>query len=616
MVRVFDEYHGWRHKCKNVCPENQYVYRARCYTTCPISTFPQENGFIKYCVNNGEFSCPESICRKESPFCFNDLCLATCPEYTVSYKKSCVLRCPPEGKYVTAYSCTGVCYSGNNKTCTQACPESHPFVFRSTYLNHCLDKCPLFTAVNGTRCNLNCPIERPYLYKGKCVSACPPERPFVSLWNTLFNKIPVCTDRCHEGMGSFQNVCVPVCPSDSPYEYRGECVRQCSEDRPYVKSTPSKRATIYYQQCVKTCPKSEKTWEKAKQCVFECPKTTLLFNKNCVSECPSSFPFNYTKENSEIKHECVKICPPHTYQYNYNCFDSCPANLKYYLSNCTKECPKVSPYISSNNTTCVKSCGKHEVYSGNACAKICPEEHKYIDNKRCVKFCADTHDLQQKIKQGILCLKPPCPTNTSHLEGTNQCVERCPQNMLIINGICKNSTSCPDGKYKENSTIGVVCVGKCSSAFYVDGNRCVKKCSSKQVIAGRNCSVNCSSAKPYRFINVSDYENPMTVCVLYCPEGFLIFRNKCIEYDDCINKLRVVYQDGCYDSCPPPTVLDSRTNCSYDTVELYTTLEAVSFSLAFILFLFILFMCCYKGRLGCKCKPSSAKELVSFQLES
>ena len=192
----------------------------------------------------------------------------------------------------------------------------------------------------------------------------------------------------------------------------------------------------------------------------------------------------------------------------------------------------------------------------------------------------------------------------------------CPQNMLIINGICKNSTSCPDGTYKESSTIGMVCVGKCSSALYIDGNRCVKKCSSKQVIEGINCSDNCSSAKPYRFLNVSDYENPMTVCVLYCPEGFLIFRNKCIEYADCIYNGRVVYQDGCYDSCPPPTVLDSQTSCSYDIVVLYTTLEAVSFSLAFILFLSILFMCCYKGRLGCKCKPSSAKELVSFQLES
>lgn len=613
-VQVKD-YFQWHYYCQKICPYSQFVYRKKCYDACPLNTAPKENGFIKYCASDFEnFTCPDSICQKEYPYCFNDICLDACPEYTVGYRKSCVLNCPPDAKFVTAYSCDGVCYSGNKK-CSSECPESHPFVFKSKYLYHCLNKCPSFTAVNNRKCELSCPLARPYLHSGRCLSKCPLTHPFAMLRNSLFNEILVCTDRCHEGMGSYKNACVSICPSKSPNEYHGKCVSFCGKDRPYVNTTPSKKSTIYHQQCVAKCPKEKNLWTERNECVSKCPETTIFFNDTCVTKCPSDFPLNYTKEkHDKIKHECVERCPVHTFQYKTLCFDTCPPYLKHYLSNCTLNCPKAYPFISSDNVSCVQSCPASEVYSENKCDKSCSQEKKYIVNKTCFEFCPDAFNLQLETQQGILCLKPPCPHSFVLLEWTNQCVRSCPKNMFIIDDVCRNVSTCPNGTFTEKSSHGTLCTEKCSNSLYINGNMCIKKCPSHTVIEDQHCNNNCSGTKPYRFPRGSDYDNPAILCVSECPDGYCMYQNKCISCDECQYHQQVVYKNLCVDSCPPTYVINSNYICFYNSYYLHRGLQAMFFLFTIICVFFIIVLCCYRGPLKCSRKSPEEEQEDSASL--
>ncbi|XP_062576731.1 proprotein convertase subtilisin/kexin type 5-like [Saccostrea cucullata] len=510
-----------------------------------------------------QFHCPKFICQKEYPYCFDGNCLDSCPEYTIGYTNSCVMTCPSEAKYITAVSCEGVCYSGY-KFCSSECPVSHPFQFRLNHYYHCLKECPSFTMQNSTKCELSCPDDRPLLFNKTCRSTCPLSSPFTSLKTSVFNKIYVCSERCDDMMASYRNVCVSVCPSKSPMEYHGKCVETCLKDRPFINTTPAKKASIYYQQCVAKCPPDKFLWLKNKKCVTDCPAkspleyrgkcveacqkdrpfinteemtskyhqqcvskcppdklawiknkrcvnncltNTLLFNKTCVEVCPQTFPLNYTKvEHGKREHICVKKCPGNAYQYKYFCFDQCPSYLKYFLSNCTLECPKTYPYIHIDNVTCVQSCPDHYVYNGKRCAEKCPREHFYIENKQCVNVCSNISALQRQTNQGIVCLNSFfCPIDTVLMENTTQCYGRCPESLLIINNICTHGISCPNNTYKENFSLGTMCTKKCSEKLYMDVNRCVKNCPSSKVIVGHRCSNDCPKSKPYRLIDTKHF---------------------------------------------------------------------------------------------------------------
>ncbi|XP_048768083.2 proprotein convertase subtilisin/kexin type 5-like [Ostrea edulis] len=584
LVKERVGYEKWQYECKRVCPSHQYVYRKKCYDNCPTYTSAKENGFIKYCVSDLEnFNCPKSICQKEYPFCFDGNCIDTCPEYTIGYNNSCVLKCPLEARYMTAHSCEGICYTGR-KTCFQRCPSSHPQVFRSPFLYHCLKECPYFTVTNGSRCEFSCPSDSPFLFNNTCHPTCPSSVPFTSLNMSAFNKIFVCSERCDAMMGSYKNVCVSICPSRSPFEYQRKCVKKCGRDSPYVNTSPSKKSTIYYQQCVAECPRDKFLWMKTRRCVTNCPRNTLFFKKTCVSACPRHFPLNYTKENQgRIEHECVRRCPGDAYHFKDHCFDQCPTYLKHYLSNCTTECPTTYPYIISDNNTCALSCPKKYVYNGNICDKKCPKDKFYIENKICEKTCSNISAFQKKTKQGIICLNSTsCPNDTVIIEGTNRCIEKCPKTMLIINNICRYVTSCPSPFYTENSTRGKICTKKCSKTLYVDGHFCVELCPKTKVLVGQNCSKDCPNSKPCKHLNNTDYKNPMNVCVQHCPNNYdsYIYPKTC----ECDNKVH-----GVINRSSPP---------------LYTGLAWTFFSLSFILWLLFGCMCCYRG---VKCPRKSSQ---------
>ncbi|XP_062617198.1 proprotein convertase subtilisin/kexin type 5-like isoform X3 [Saccostrea cucullata] len=598
IVRVGNNW-NWHYTCKRACPPNQYVYRKHCYNICPSHTIAKDNGFIKFCVSDLEhFHCPRSICQKEYPYCFDGNCLDSCPEYTVGFNSSCVMSCPSEAKYITAFSCEGVCYSGN-KSCSSKCPFSHPFQFRSTHLYHCLKECPSFTIQNSSKCELSCPSDRPFLYNKTCQATCPSSSPFTSLRTTEFNKIFICSQSCHEMMASYKNVCVSICPSRSPLEYRGKCVAYCQKDRPFTNTKPEKKASIFYQQCVAKCPSDKFLWIKNKECVTDCPDNTLLFNNTCVEVCPQTFPLNYTKlEHGKHEHICVKRCPRNTYRYNSFCFDQCPSYLKYFHSNCTSECPKTYPYTILDNATCVQLCPDPYVYDGKMCDKKCPKDHVYIENQQCVSVCSNTSALQRRTKQGIVCLNSStCPNDTVLMENTTHCIGKCPKSMIMINDICTNRTSCPNSTYVENSTLGTMCTKKCSSNLYLDGNQCVHTCPFSKVIVEHNCSNDCPTSKPYRFVNTSHYDNPVTVCVSVCPRDYVIYQKKCILDDDCSFYL---YEGRCYEVCPKNTAPDptyiSPMACMSQQSKPSLPLGVISFVLAVLFLIGACIYCCYKGR--------------------
>lgn len=205
-------------------------------------------------------------------------------------------------------------------------------------------------------------------------------------------------------------------------------------------------------------------------------------------------------------------------------------------------CPKAYLFISINNVSCVQSCPASEVYSENKCDKSCSQEKKYIVNKTCFEFCPDAFNLQLETQQGILCLKPPCPHSFVLLEWTNQCVRSCPKNMFIIDDVCRNVSTCPNGTFTEKSSHGTLCTEKCSNSLYINGNMCIKKCPSHTVIEDQHCNNNCSGTKPYRFPRGSDYDNPAILCVSECPDGYCMYQKNCISCLECRDHQQVAYK--------------------------------------------------------------------------
>ncbi|XP_062617195.1 proprotein convertase subtilisin/kexin type 5-like [Saccostrea cucullata] len=590
--------------CKRSCPSSQYVFKGRCIEDCPSFSPKTDNGFIKYCNNSAinDLECPAFMCNKNYQYCFDGNCLSSCPEYTVGFNHSCLMECPKEAPFLTSFSCRGVCYSGV-KSCFRSCPKSHPFVFHSPKITHCLNECPDFTAINQNSCNLSCPVYLPVLFNRSCLQSCPATHPFIDIKISTFNKIFICTDICPEEMASYRNVCVSVCPNGTYLDNGGDktCIEKCEDARPFIYTTAAQQNTIYYQQCLSKCPSGKYGYAlpEKKMCVSECPKEYSIFNSTCLSRCPYSSPLrNSLNTDGRNRYVCVKHCPRNTFKYDNMCFHLCPSNLVHYLSNCSSKCLGSKPFLLRQNRTCVSECPLKYLYNGRICDDKCPGYISYIENRTCVVQCTKRSNLYKESTIGKECISSDiCPNNTMLLKGTKECKIYCPKEThVVIDNICTNMSECLKSFFFQASKSGNLCTEKCPQNLLSNGRHCVSRCPGNKVINERNCTDECTDTNPNKFKN----ESIGTMCLSVCPDGFVNYKNECIDKDECIIiKNFYIFNKTCFNECPKRTIQikdDYHTCQAVDIAQAYQ--NVVTFFVYAGLFSILFYIiCCYKGGL-------------------
>ncbi|XP_061179031.1 proprotein convertase subtilisin/kexin type 5-like [Saccostrea echinata] len=594
--------------CKETCPGNQYVFQEKCFDNCPILTFKQDNGFIKYCINspNRNLECLKAMCNQQLLYCFNGYCLNYCPEYTVDFNKTCLMHCPDEAPYMTAYSCDGVCYSGK-KSCSVTCPNSHPFVFHSRDIKHCLRECPDFTAVNGYSCDTVCPHGLPLLFNRSCTKECPTTSPLMYLKTSSFNRIWVCTTKCQSNMASFKNVCVSVCPNNTYLDsVKKECVEKCDILRPYINANPALKSSIYHQQCLSRCP-AEKyvlSLNNISHCIVECPKNFSLFNYTCLSQCPESHPYKSimsVKDNKTFS--CVEYCEENEFLYNDTCYSQCPADLVHYLSTCVEQCYGSFPFLYKHNRTCVGKCSEGHVLNRNICDGKCPEDLFHVENGICSSNCSKNTSFYIVSDVGKVCIySESCPKETVLLENTKECIQKCPMKThIVIDNVCSKVEKCPNSYFVTlDPMYGYRCTTKCPISYFSNGRKCVRWCPQNMVIVDGTCVNNCTSTKPYGLRNESLNG---TVCYSVCPDTYVNYLNKCISHSMCLfGKKFYIYENTCYQNCPSHTFI-SEINTYFVCENINNTPSAVDLStFGFIgvscTLLFYL-ICCFQGLPRC-----------------
>lgn len=594
---------GYQSTYNSTCPVDQYLSQQACLQDCPPFTSKIDNGFIKYCKNPSinELECPREFCDTKYPYCFEGNCVRSCPEYTVSHNGLCLMDCPKDLPFITA-SCEGVCYNGA-KFCSKTCPNSNPYIFSSLKLQHCLVECPNYTAIYGRFCRLSCPVDNHFLFNKTCLEKCPYTHPMIVIQTSPFNQIFTCTTKCPKDTASYRNVCVSICPKGTILVHGVQCLERCENNRPFIITSPSKKNSIYYRQCVSSCPLGKYSINKnnAFECVSKCPPYFSLYNNTCLEKCPYSFPMTKLPTNETHEPVCVKHCPNNMFNFRFDfnhnlCVEYCPPPHVHYMLNCSSKCRKPLPFILKANNTCVASCPAGFVRNNYTCIDKCPEHAQFIENRTCVDYCANRNSLSIVTSIGKTCINSEtCDNETMLLKGTKTCITVCPRKTHFISkDVCTNISECPDTHVLQETNRGYHCQEKCPDVFYKDGRICVTQCPGNKFIMDRNCTNTCFGTTPLKY--KKDNKIKSNTCVSKCPDGYFIHNNECLSLESCYKNLFYFFDKSCYSQCPPGT-FNKQNNYTCIAVS-STKLWIVEFCiLLIVVFLSIFFymICFFKG---------------------
>ena len=544
--KCYPPFYNYNRKCVSECPDGTYASSPYCFdcsytcTKCTSYSICQEcrDGYVKqddYCIDEcyKGYVNIDGICTKcNLSHCNHCSDLNFCLECNDKYLNDngkCVETCGP-GKY----------YNETEKKCS-----------------NCLPGCA--TCDNGNSCSL---CEKGlFLYKKKeCFTSCP-DGYFDYDGGYFFQVTPTCVrcyektcktcewinpdicTSCAEGQllityedGSTK--CLNTCPSNYiPNTETGTCekcefpCKECAENPNYCITCENPYKLIA-NTCVSNCP--ENTAERegiCYNCVDEhclacdsyelskcnvCDDETILFNGECLKECPEHYYLKITENGAKTCEKCSINCDKCT--DSENCV-SCLNN--YYFEEGTKFCvPCENPNLIIGN-----ECVQCKVEGCNVCAKDQPEVCSICNDKlslyngKCYTECPNG-----LFKNGNTC--DTCESNCLSCTGKDQCNE-CDENHVIYNGMCIEE--CPEG-FRNNDgrcdrcsdenclycpTSPLVCES-CKTLTYE--NKCYDTCPEGTFIYGNTCNVcqkNCLKCDS-------------TQC-FSCPKGSYIFEDKCVE---------------------------------------------------------------------------------------
>ena len=362
--------------------------------------------------------------------------------------------------------------------CVDDCPDEFKFLFQNYF---CLRNCP-----------------KDSVLKANNVCECVPPKKF---WHKITSRTFECLDTCHDTYPVYapsNNRCLSSCKhSYFPIFHQNKCYRTCNNSPMLniVNATNITESKELYDTICKC--EQETTWYRNESKTIICSGGL----KDCKSF-PDHYPFKYLVYKTW---ECVDECPEdNPYFFNNYCFEKCSSAPSYLnivyegLFEC--QCSNLWYNETSNNS------------------KIC------IDPDKTECFLYEDKNLKYKINS------------------TNECVEKCPDEMYVFNYVCYDK--CP-----ENT---------------VDNTK------------DKTCSCNTNTGYYYEYKRGDvNFDNQFFECAVdECPENIkdkskidetrkylLKEESKCLK--SCKEDNKFSYYHICVYPCPNLTKLENNEICSF-----------------------------------------------------
>lgn len=569
----------FKSRCLRSCPKDTFISQQKCVDKCPPNTEQLDTEMSKVCYFEDEFTCQPNFCDDDYPFCYRMNCLKTCPEYTVEFNHTCLIKCPMDASFLTSKSCEGLCWIGD-KSCSKTCPKSHPFVFQTKTLKRCLKSCPKYTeaSLENMTCNLHCPLMKPFLLNNTCIKKCPRNQMYISIYKSDYNEIYVCTSICPDSTVNDNYRCVPACPKGK-HLFNGTCVLACPKSFIYLypKTARYQRTDIAKFgladfMCVASCNSNNTIdyYGKPSQLVFgnmcfeNCPKNaTYEFNGFCLSSCPLDHPYEKSSlrsvlcvnkcENLYYKKKCVTNCPNEArYTQNVSCVDICggpfPFSYEKIFENYFSFNEKTQKMENEREFHCLESCPVNTfIYNDTNCVTSCPLDKNYEMNSSCIESCPDSHDKYLPHGSHFKCVEK-CTVLTHE----KVCVSQCPTHArYVYNSSCV--TNCyNDLPYKFNEVITIKTKYHTSTK---DNYKCIENCPTNSFLYN---NTQCVTLCPLD----AKYQMNFT-CVSECNFKFPLEREDIIRFkiSDWSSKYKTNHIHECLDECPSNNVIYNGSKC-------------------------------------------------------
>ncbi|OWF51327.1 proprotein convertase subtilisin/kexin type 5-like isoform X1 [Mizuhopecten yessoensis] len=511
--------------CLSKCPDGLFGVNGSCLRKCPSGLFKHNNTCIDHC--------PASHSLLSDGNCVN-----LCPRYYDIYNATCVLTCPENAKYKL------------NGTCYTKCPSTHPYSDYYNCVKHCSHVFPFLYNLDQT-CVQKCPKYFAFDRNAQsCVAKCPSSHQYntsASAYRDAYNY--ECVSNCDKTQVTYQYKCMRDCPEGTS-RFKTECLTQCPDSDPFTYKKEDQSGSFNYE-CVRECPGNTFIWRK--HCFDQCPEDLTSFwrNRSCLNTCPEKgmYRAQFTTNKKHIAFRCVHKCTDFQYIDEDRCVSSCPSSRPYSFSRiCRDKCPNTDRFIENYTGRCLNRCSDSSVIHNTTCYYRCPESVPFLANKYCRKSCPESLKFTTQKNEGQVCadhcLDPFIRFNTS-------CVEKCPAGTIIINNTCIDGRYCPtEYKYELTSPQGTVCYKRCPKGTFGDEKKCSYTCSGKklQLESEHTCVTRCPDTHPLRDNSTE------AKCVQSCREGLLEWtENKmCIASEKCDTK-QAFYNynnEKCVRNCP------------------------------------------------------------------
>lgn len=583
-----------KYYCVAVCPVYVVKQSSICTSTCPVDALYLYN---KTCDSMCPFS--QKFAMKKMSFYE---CVAGCPKLSVN--NLCVEKCPDMAKYQAGPVCLNMCYGSlsyhytnttktrlsyfsytteTNYYCLETCPKNmFGFYFR------CVTECPKTTYHLQEKCVYDCPYPFQYviatelrctdvcpnntvLYNRTCMSFCPDK--MLQLQNTCVRKCPqthlIYTQNNYTGQ--IRNFCVSICPNSS-YKLQSEklCLDKCPQQF-YIDG----------RECVETCPRYRKLINNNTKectarchdmylyfnvCVEICPTEAFVYRNICVIKCPLSHSLKYfANGDTPSKKYCVHKCPTHAYQMDDSCYDVCPNSLLLYEQHCVKTCPPSRKLVDVTTNRCNAKCPKDLVITfHNKCDKRCPAENQFIENGSCVQSCPTHSRHYYSTSNGYLCTNS-CAGQYIAFEETKICKTKCPNNRVIVDGVCKLHEKCTNHPFIKDTPKGRVCGHGCPEGKKLYGTKCIWSCPHDLYVFNKTCVQECPKHAPYLW-KAFGATIPRE-CFSFCPFMMVVNGSDCISIIECVGimleKDYAIHNGMCVKECPSRMLRFKNSSCQY-----------------------------------------------------
>ena len=486
----------------------------------------------------------------------NKICLEYCPINkrffvdTGNYKnKTCIYDCPDLYKYYTI--------SGNLFSCTDDC---------SAYIPNPKMKAQLCL---GTGCNETYPFFiKDQEEKKMCYSQCHSSKPYYFEEDTNQNHCyEECPDNTIHLSGDYK--CIPYSECRSPYKIKysiKQCIEQCSKnDLIFEKNNDN---TFCLNRCDNITNDMKGRSDLLKltydnKCVFDCPSNSKEENDRCI--CTRLFYYNKSTGYKTCLNADLTLCETVT---NYPI-------IKINQDECTDYCDgilSVSGFECYNNS---HKCEKNETLTTlvNGDKKCeCVNKYYYItENNRNIKKCLGEKDEcplshQYLIKETKECVNT-CPETKYNKKYGKTCVSECPSSTEEDNGECKCT-----GKWYISDNLNAICIkneDECPSdkEIYVESTKqCVSSCigTGSEVYYSKTCIGDCEG-KDLTTITDSQIDPKMKlISTKYCKcnylwyydiDGYEVCKNRdntitCKDIDGYNFKYVIGLTKQCTNECP------------------------------------------------------------------